>query len=208
VSHAVGFSTVRIRGYRLSSTSKRNRMHDLRMGSALTARGRPTVGGSEPAAPQGNSLLKRTIWMGRGNADVPPLDLSNSYIGNWVNRGSDHRRREAGGAGKVGYLVQSSCHAEPERSRRQSGRQYHVIIHQWTAQHRQAIRLSGVVLAIVIIAILSRLVLRGAGALRRFLGVNGVNSLSRTMEFLLICIRAQFAIDGVRDLALDVALWQ
>ena len=67
---------------------------------------------------------------------------------------------------------------------------------------------TGVVLAIVITALISWLVLRGAGALRRFLGVNGVNSLSRIMGFLLICIGAQFAINGVRDLALDVEFWQ
>ncbi|MGA2624886.1 MAG: MarC family NAAT transporter [Bacteroidota bacterium] len=67
---------------------------------------------------------------------------------------------------------------------------------------------AGVVLAILITAILSWLVLRGAGALRRVLGVNGINSLSRIMGFLLICIGAQFAIDGVRDLALDTEFWQ
>jgi multiple antibiotic resistance protein len=67
---------------------------------------------------------------------------------------------------------------------------------------------TGVVLAIVITALLSWLVLRGAGALRRVLGVNGVDSLSRIMGFLLICIGAQFAIIGVRDLALDVGFWK
>lgn len=67
---------------------------------------------------------------------------------------------------------------------------------------------TGIVLAIVITAILSWLVLRGAGALRRVLGVNGVNSLSRIMGFLLICIGTQFAINGVRDLALDVDFWK
>jgi multiple antibiotic resistance protein len=66
---------------------------------------------------------------------------------------------------------------------------------------------AGVVLAIVITAILSWLVLRGAGSLRRFLGVNGINSLSKIMGFLLICIGAQFAINGVRDLAVDVEFW-
>jgi multiple antibiotic resistance protein len=66
---------------------------------------------------------------------------------------------------------------------------------------------TGVVLAIFITAVLSWLVLRGAGSLRRFLGVNGINSLSRIMGFLLICIGAQFAINGVRDLALDVSFW-
>ena len=67
---------------------------------------------------------------------------------------------------------------------------------------------TGVVLAIVITAILSWLVLRGAGVMRRILGVNGVDSLSRIMGFLLICIGAQFAINGVRDLALDTEFWK
>jgi multiple antibiotic resistance protein len=66
---------------------------------------------------------------------------------------------------------------------------------------------TGVVLAIFITSILSWIVLRGAGTLRRFLGVNGVNSLSRIMGFLLICIGTQFAINGVRDLAQDVNFW-
>jgi multiple antibiotic resistance protein len=66
---------------------------------------------------------------------------------------------------------------------------------------------TGVVMAIFITALVSWIVLRGAGTLRRFLGVNGVNSLSRIMGFLLICIGTQFAINGVRDLALDVNFW-
>jgi multiple antibiotic resistance protein len=66
---------------------------------------------------------------------------------------------------------------------------------------------TGVVLAIFITAFFSWLVLRGAGLMRRILGVNGVDSLSRIMGFLLICIGAQFAIDGVRDLVLDVDFW-
>ena len=67
---------------------------------------------------------------------------------------------------------------------------------------------AAVVLAILITAMLSWLVLRGAGFLRRFLGVNGVDNLSRIMGFILICIGIQFAIDGVRDLALDVNFWK
>jgi multiple antibiotic resistance protein len=66
---------------------------------------------------------------------------------------------------------------------------------------------AGIILAIVITAMLSWLVLRGAGAMRKILGVNGINSLSRIMGFLLICIGAQFVINGVRDLALDAAFW-
>lgn len=67
---------------------------------------------------------------------------------------------------------------------------------------------AGVLLAIFITALISWLVLRGAGAMRRVLGVNGINSLARIMGFLLICIGAQFAINGVRDLVLDAAFWQ
>jgi multiple antibiotic resistance protein len=66
---------------------------------------------------------------------------------------------------------------------------------------------TGVVLAIVITAAVSWIVLRGAGSLRRFLGVNGINSLSRIMGFLLVCIGVQFTINGVRDLVLDVEFW-
>ncbi|HXX63233.1 MAG TPA: MarC family NAAT transporter, partial [Bacteroidota bacterium] len=67
---------------------------------------------------------------------------------------------------------------------------------------------AGVVLAIIISAAVSWVVLRGAGFLRRFLGVNGVNSLSRIMGFLLVCIGIQFVIDGIRDLASDTSFWQ
>ena len=67
---------------------------------------------------------------------------------------------------------------------------------------------AGVILAILLTAIISWLVLRGAGAMRRLLGVNGVNSLSRIMGFLLICIGIQFIVNGVRDLALDTGFWQ
>jgi multiple antibiotic resistance protein len=67
---------------------------------------------------------------------------------------------------------------------------------------------TGVVLAIVITAIISWLVLRSAGFMRRILGVNGVDSLSRIMGFLLVCIGIQFAINGVKDLVLDTGFWQ
>jgi multiple antibiotic resistance protein len=67
---------------------------------------------------------------------------------------------------------------------------------------------TGVVLAIFITAIISWIVLRGAVALRRYLGVNGVNSLARIMGFLLVCIGTQFVINGVRDLVLDTGFWQ
>lgn len=64
-------------------------------------------------------------------------------------------------------------------------------------------RLAGflaVILAILLTALISWVVLRGATFLRRILGVNGVDSLSRIMGFLLACIGVQFLINGVRDL--------
>jgi multiple antibiotic resistance protein len=67
---------------------------------------------------------------------------------------------------------------------------------------------AGVILAILLTAIISWLVLRGAGAMRRLLGVNGINSLSRIMGFLLICIGIQFIVNGVRDLSQDAGFWQ
>ena len=67
---------------------------------------------------------------------------------------------------------------------------------------------AGVILAILLTALISWLVLRGAGAMRRLLGVNGVNSLSRMMGFLLICIGIQFIVNGVKDLALDTSFWK
>ncbi|MFZ1282306.1 MAG: MarC family NAAT transporter [Ignavibacteriaceae bacterium] len=67
---------------------------------------------------------------------------------------------------------------------------------------------TGVILAIIITAVIAWLVLRSAGFVSKILGVNGVDSLSRIMGFLLICIGVQFAILGVRDLISDSGLWQ
>ena len=68
--------------------------------------------------------------------------------------------------------------------------------------------LRGAILAIIITAIIAWLVLRSAGFVSRILGVNGVDSLSRIMGFLLICIGVQFVILGVQDLISDSGLWQ
>lgn len=59
---------------------------------------------------------------------------------------------------------------------------------------------TGVILAIIITAIISWLVLRSAGFMNRILGTNGVDSLSRIMGFLLICIGIQFVINGIKYL--------
>lgn len=66
---------------------------------------------------------------------------------------------------------------------------------------------TGVILAIVITAVISWVVLRSAGFMRRILGINGVDSLSRIMGFLLVCIGIQFMINGVKDLVLDSEFW-
>lgn len=66
---------------------------------------------------------------------------------------------------------------------------------------------AGVVLAIILAALVSWLVLRAAEPLRRVLGMNGVNGLARIMGFLLVCIGTQFVINGIRDVALDTAFW-
>jgi multiple antibiotic resistance protein len=71
----------------------------------------------------------------------------------------------------------------------------------------KALAFTGVILAIIITAFISWLVLRSAGFMHRLLGINGVDSLSRIMGFLLICIGIQFAINGVKDLALDTEFW-
>lgn len=60
---------------------------------------------------------------------------------------------------------------------------------------------TGVILAIVITGTISLLVLRSAGSICRVLGVKGVDSLSRIMGFLLICIGTRFVINGIKDLA-------
>ena len=67
---------------------------------------------------------------------------------------------------------------------------------------------TGVTLAIVVTAIISWLILRSAGFVSRILGVNGVDSLSRIMGFLLICVGIQFAIIGIQDLISDSGYWQ
>jgi len=67
---------------------------------------------------------------------------------------------------------------------------------------------AGVIFAILLTAVVSWLVLRAAGVMRKVLGVNGVNSLSRIMGFILICIGIQFIVNGIRDLSLDTSFWQ
>jgi len=78
----------------------------------------------------------------------------------------------------------------------------------WRNGYDKVFAFAGVILAIVITAVISWLVLRSAGFMRRILGVNGADSLSRIMGFLLICIGIQFVINGIKDLILDTGFWQ
>lgn len=78
----------------------------------------------------------------------------------------------------------------------------------WRNGYDKVFAFAGVILAIVITAVISWLVLRSAGFMRRILGVNGADSLSRIMGFLLICIGIQFVINGIKDLVLDTGFWQ
>lgn len=78
----------------------------------------------------------------------------------------------------------------------------------WRDGYDKVFAFTGVILAIVITAIISWLVLRSAGFMRRILGVNGADSLSRIMGFLLICIGIQFVINGIKEMVLDTGFWQ
>ena len=78
----------------------------------------------------------------------------------------------------------------------------------WRNGYDKVFAFAGVILAIVITAVISWLVLRSASFMRRILGVNGADSLSRIMGFLLICIGIQFVINGIKDLILDTGFWQ
>ncbi|MCP4685453.1 MAG: MarC family NAAT transporter [bacterium] len=66
---------------------------------------------------------------------------------------------------------------------------------------------TGVILAIVITALISWLVLRSARLLQRILGKKGVDNLSKLLGFILVCIGIQFIINGIRDLLQDRAFW-
>lgn len=59
---------------------------------------------------------------------------------------------------------------------------------------------TGVVIAIFITAVISWLVLRSAGFMKKVLGISGVESLSKIMGFLLVCVGIQFIINGIKDL--------
>ena len=65
----------------------------------------------------------------------------------------------------------------------------------------------GVATAIALTALLSWFVLRGAERVNRLLGHSGMVALTRLTGFLMVCIGAQFIINGLTMILSDPALW-
>jgi multiple antibiotic resistance protein len=65
----------------------------------------------------------------------------------------------------------------------------------------------GVFSAILLTALISWFVLRGAERFNRLLGVTGMVALTRLTGFLMVCIGAQFMINGLTMVASDPELW-
>ncbi len=55
---------------------------------------------------------------------------------------------------------------------------------------------SGVAMGIVLVAFMTWLVLRSSTVVARYLGVTGINALTRVMGFLLVCIGIEFVATG------------
>ena len=65
----------------------------------------------------------------------------------------------------------------------------------------------GVSTAILLTALFSWFVLRGAERFNRILGVTGMVALTRLTGFLMVCIGAQFMINGLTMILSDPSLW-
>lgn len=52
-------------------------------------------------------------------------------------------------------------------------------------------------IGILVVVLVSWLAMRGAPLVSRFLGITGLDALTRVMGFLLICIAFQFIFDGI-----------
>jgi multiple antibiotic resistance protein len=65
---------------------------------------------------------------------------------------------------------------------------------------------AAIIVGIVIVAVISYVTLRLSGRLVRFLGVNGMNALTKFMGFLLLCIGVQFVVNGIVGVATEPAL--
>ena len=67
---------------------------------------------------------------------------------------------------------------------------------------------AAIILGIVVVAIISYLVLALAERVVKFVGVNGMNAMSKVMGFLILCIGIQFVVNGVLGIATDPAVIQ
>jgi len=65
----------------------------------------------------------------------------------------------------------------------------------------------GVATGILLVALASWFVLRGAERFYRVLGATGMVALTRLMGFLMICIGVQFIINGLMAIASDPTIW-
>jgi multiple antibiotic resistance protein len=65
----------------------------------------------------------------------------------------------------------------------------------------------GVATGILIVALISWFVLRGAEKFHRILGATGMVALTRLTGFLMICIGVQFIINGLSVVLADPEIW-
>jgi multiple antibiotic resistance protein len=71
----------------------------------------------------------------------------------------------------------------------------------------QILDFAGVATGILLVALLSWFILRGAERFNRLLGATGMVALTRLMGFLMICIGVQFIINGLATLIQDPRAW-
>jgi multiple antibiotic resistance protein len=60
-----------------------------------------------------------------------------------------------------------------------------------------------ITLGIALVSLICFIVLAGATRIVKFLGVNGMNALTRIMGFLLLCVGVQFMVNGVIGVVVD-----
>jgi multiple antibiotic resistance protein len=80
---------------------------------------------------------------------------------------------------------------------------------QASARHglQRVLDFMGVSSAILLTALLAWFVLRGAERFNRLIGDTGMIALTRLTGFLMVCIGAQFLINGLTMIASDPSLW-
>ncbi len=67
---------------------------------------------------------------------------------------------------------------------------------------------AAIVAGIIVVAVISYATLRLSGRMVRLVGANGMNSLTKFMGFLILCIGVQFIVNGATAIATDPALLQ